>query len=717
MGLWRKRRKTTLALNEMIWKERKLIVVILGILCIPLLYSGIYLTAFFDPYDQMKNLSVAVVNEDQGAKNDGDKINVGKELVDRLKDDDQFGWKFVNRSEMENGLEKGRYHLAVVIPEDFSRHATSLKDPKPLKGKLEYRVNEGANYLSSQIGQRMIQGLQDHVREKLIHTYAEALFEEMEESADQLDEASEGASELAGATGRAKNATGQLEEGAIQLVFGVDRLDQAIGSLTAGVSELVKGLHTAATGADQLKSGAGKLDSGLGQLESGIEKGMKDLPRLKEGAEQIRDGIGQFKDIIHNPKLERGVGAISEIARKLQGHNSEADRRFERMIQKYPELVDDPDVIQLKRTLDNSRRDHSTLLDRAARLEQDLKQAQNAIDRMYEGQTQVVDGIGAIQKGMDQQLKGVKELHFGASLLSTKLGELKDGLDKLVAGGEKLDQGVGQLSEAPRKLSDGFSKLSAGLKELSQGLGKISDEQNTLADKLAEGVDAAREALAGKGLKADQMADPVQVDKDRVHPIPNYATGFAPYFISLSLWVGAMIFFTVMDLKRPLLGNDNRPLSGLSALLMGSLQALLLIWVLIHLVGIEPVHEGWLYLFAVITGIVFTSINHLLVSAFKDVGRFIAILLLMFQLTSSSGTYTADLLPSFFQGISPFLPMTYSIEGLRAVISTGDTAVIMDQAKILIGIGIAAWLLRKLAEWLWRTLPGKLKSKTAVDNG
>ncbi|EGK10188.1 YhgE/Pip domain-containing protein [Kroppenstedtia eburnea] len=717
MGLLRKRRETTLALNEMIWKERKLIVVILGILCIPLLYSGIYLTAFFDPYDQMENLSVAVVNEDRGAKNDGEHVNVGKELVERLQDDDQFGWKFVNRTEMEEGLEKGRYHLAVVIPEDFSRHATSLQDPKPLKGKLEYRVNEGANYLSSQIGQRMIDGLQDNVKEKLIHAYAEALFDEVEESADQLDEASEGASELAGATGKAKNATGRLEEGAIQLASGVHQLDQAIGRLAAGVGELVKGLNTAETGAEQLQSGAGKLDNGLGQLESGIEKGMKDLPRLKEGAEQIRDGIGKFKDIIHNPKLERGAGAISEIARKLQGHSSEADRRYEQMIQKHPELADDPDVVQLKKALDNNRREHASLLDRAARLEQDLKQAQNSIDRMYGGQTQVVDGIGAIQKGMDQQLKGVKELHSGASLLSTKLGELKEGLDKLVAGGKQLDQGVGQLALAPGKLSDGLVKLSAGLKELSQGLGKISDGQNTLADKLAEGVDAAREALEGKGLKADQMADPVQVDKDRVHQVPNYATGFAPYFISLSLWVGAMIFFTVMDLKRPLLGNDTRPFSGLSALLMGTLQALLLILVLIHFVGIEPVHEGWLYLFAVITGIVFTSINHFLVSAFKDVGRFIAILLLMFQLTSSSGTYTVDLLPSFFQGISPFLPMTYSIEGLRAVISTGDTAVIMEKAQILLGIGIAAWLLRKLAEWLWRTLPGKLKSKAAVDNG
>lgn len=717
MGWLRKKRETTLALNEMVWKERKLIVVILGILCIPLLYSGIYLTAFFDPYDQMENLSVAVVNEDRGAQKDEETVNVGKELVDHLQEDDQFGWKFVNRAEMEHGLEKGEYHLAVVIPKDFSRQAISLQDPKPLKGQLEYRVNEGANYLSSQVGQRMIQGLQDQLREKLTHSYAEALFDEVETSTDSLDKASKGASELAEATGKAKNATGQLEEGAVQLASGVHGLDQAVSRLSAGVGELVKGLNTAGSGTSQLQSGAGKLDSGLGELESGIEKGMKDLPRLQEGASQVRDGIGKFKDIIHNPKLERGAAAISEMARKLQSHSSEADQRYKQMIQKHPELADDPDAVQLKKALEENRRAHTGLLERATRLEQDLKQAQNSIDQMYGGQTQVVDGIGAVQKGMDQQLKGVKELHSGATVLSGKLGELKEGLDQLMTGGQKLDQGVEQLAQAPGKLSDGLVKLSTGLKGLSHGLDEISDGQNTLADKLAEGVNAAREALAGKGLKADQIADPVQVDKERVHPIPNYATGFAPYFVSLSLWVGAMIFFTVMDLKRPLLGNDTRPFSGSSALLMGTLQALLLVFVLIHWVGIEPEHEGWLYLFAVITGIVFTSINHFLVSAFKDVGRFIAILLLMFQLTSSAGTYAVDLLPTFFQEVSPFLPMTYSIEGLRAVISTGDTEVIMEKAGILIGIGLATWLLRKLAEWLWRTLPRKLKSRIAVDNG
>lgn len=701
-----KRRETTLALNDMIWKERKLIVVILGIMCIPLLYSGIYLTAFFDPYEQMENLSVAVVNEDEGAKSDGEEVNVGKELVDGLKDDDKFGWEFVDRAEMKKGLEKGEYHLAVVIPKDFSKHAISLKDPKPLKGKIEYHANEGVNYLSSQIGNRMIQGLEDSVKEKLIHAYAVTFFDKMDESADKLDEAAEGASELAGGTKKAEGATGELVDGAFQLSSGVNRLDQAIGQLSAGVKKLVAGLHTATTGANQLSDGAD-------ELESGIAKGMKDLPRLKDGATQIRDGIGQFKNIIHNPKLERGASVISGIARKLKGNSDEADQLYTKIVNKHPELADDPEMAQLKKTLDKTRSDHESLLDRAARLEQDLKQAQNSVDKMYDGQTQVVNGIGALQNGM-------KELHSGVSLLSTKLGELEDGLNQLEAGGQKLEQGMGQLAEAPKRLSDGLAKLSAGMKQLGEGLHKISDGQHTLADKLAEGVNAAREALEGKDQKADQMADPVKVDDHNLHPVPNYATGFAPYFISLSLWVGAMILFTVLDAKRPML-NDERPFSGLSTLLMGTLQALLLILVLIYFVGIEPVNEGWLYLFAILTGIVFTAINHFLVAAFKDVGRFIAILILMFQLTSSSGTYTVDLLPSFFQAVSPFLPMTYSIQGLRAAISTGDTAVILANAKILLGIGAGAWLLRMGALQLWKVVPGKLNlrlksRKTATDN-
>lgn len=472
MGLWRKGKTNRLGLHEMLSRERKLAIVLLGIICIPMIYSSIYLTAFFDPYEELEALPVAVVNEDEGAETDGEKIDVGKEMVDHLKDNDAFDWKFVDRTDMEEGLEKDRYHLAVVIPEDFSERAVSLKDPQPMKGQLEYHVNQGANYLSSMIGDQMIQELKDQVEEKLTQTYAEIFFDQVEQSADNLDRAQEGSSKLAAATEEAEEATGQLVDGASQLSSGVTRLAAAIDRVQQGVTKLWTGLKSGEEGADQLVSGANKLEDGLDQLQAGSEKGMKDIPRLKEGAEQIRDGIGQFKDIIHNPRLEQGAGAISEIAGKLEGNSDEADRLYHRILKKHPELADDPEMAELKQRLEENEEKHESLLSRAEHLEKDLKQAQSSVDRMYNGQTEVVNGIGALEDGMKEQLAAVKQLHSGASLLSTKLTELSEGLHRLEAGAEELNGGTLQLAQAPEKLSAGVAKLSDGMKQLAAGMRK-----------------------------------------------------------------------------------------------------------------------------------------------------------------------------------------------------------------------------------------------------
>ncbi|SMO93612.1 putative membrane protein [Melghirimyces algeriensis] len=664
---WRKRRERTLALNDM-WKERRMIVILLGIICIPLLYSGIYLSAFFDPYGEMENLSVAVVNEDEGVSYKEKNVNVGKELVDRLKEDDQFGWTFVDREEMEKGVKKGKYRLAVLIPKDFSERAISVKDPEPLKGEIKYYANEGSSYLTSQIGKRMIQGLQDSIEENMIHAYAEVLFDKMDQSVAQLIKAKDGSSKLAGATGKAEEKTGLMENGATKLT-----------------------------------AGAKKVANGLGQMHSQIQSSNKDLPKLRNGAEKVQEGIGTFNQLIHNPKLDRGVAVVSEKARQLKedisqlkkivqdlnAKNNEALQSYEQVLKNNPELADDPQAMRVKEILNEEQSNHSdlkerverilgkaeTVLDRASRLEQDLNKIQNSFDQLYNGQSQVVAGIKKVEAGMNQLEDATGKLYSGASLVATKLDQLSSGLDRLASA-----------------------------------LNQISDGQSTLTEKLADGVDEAREALNGKENKADQMSNPVEVDEDKLNEVPNYATGFAPYFISLSLWVGAMLLFTVLDMKRPLL-DDYRPYSGLSVALIGVIQGLLLVWMLLHVVGIEAKETLWLYAFTVLIAVVFISINHFLVAAFKDPGRFLSILTLMFQLTSSSGTYPVELLPSFFQGVSPFLPMTYSIEGLRAVISTGDLSVMMEQAKILIGFGVGAWLLKLLAEWMWRELPQRLKQR------
>ena len=73
-----------------IFKTRKMLVSIVAVLFIPVMYAGMFLWAFWDPYAGMSELPVAVVNEDTGATMDDTELTLGETLVEKLVDSQQF---------------------------------------------------------------------------------------------------------------------------------------------------------------------------------------------------------------------------------------------------------------------------------------------------------------------------------------------------------------------------------------------------------------------------------------------------------------------------------------------------------------------------------------------------------------------------------------------------------------------------------------------------
>ncbi|MDR6225336.1 YhgE/Pip domain-containing protein [Desmospora profundinema] len=687
---WRERR---LALDDM-WRFRRMIPVLLGVLMIPLVYSCLYLWAFFDPYSFMQDLPVAVVNEDRGTKWEGEEVYVGEDLVEQLMEDDHLQWHLVSRKEMEHGLEKNRYYLAVVIPENFSKRVASIQDPDPKQAGLKYKVNPGHNYLSAQMGDRIVQDLERRVAIHFTHAYVEGLFDKLADSAADLDEAADGARSLADATKQAADATGEVDRGAGQLADGVRTLNQSLHQLWMGSQRLVLGLERSSQGSSQLAAGVQKMDESLQLMKEETLLAKGKIPQLQEGAERVQGGIEAIRQLLSDPNLTRRAERISTLAQEIQQHHKKADEARQQLLERHPELADSPEMRQLEEALAGSAAlDGKAIVEEASQLNQQWKQAQKNIDALAEGQGRVVDGIAGVAAGFERQGEALNRLTQGSATLQKQMERLVDGQKNLLDGAHALENGLSRAAQAPTGLSEGMGRLQTGIKELQSGLFRIGDGQGTLADRLGEGVQKAWDQLRDSDAKADQMADPLKVNKESIHPVPNYATGFAPYFIALSLWVGAMILFTVIDLKRPLL-DDQRPLSIPSALAMGSLQALLLVTALMWLVGIRPWSAGALLALAVLTSVAFIAINHMLVGLLGDVGRFLAIVILMLQLAASGGTYPVELLPQILREIHPWLPMTHAIEGLRSAISIGNPELLWRSAGVLLLYAAGAYTLR-----------------------
>ena len=246
-----------------------------------------------------------------------------------------------------------------------------------------------------------------------------------------------------------------------------------------------------------------------------------------------------------------------------------------------------------------------------------------------------------------------------------------------------MDGGVHRLAGGLADLQSGADQLAGGL---SDGAGKIP------------GYD--RDGVAAR---AGILADPVALRRQVEHPAGTYGVGFAPYFVSLALWVGAMIGYMVLrpvTMRHVLSGAPARRVAWagwLPAATIGAVQAGLLYAVLRLGLGLRPVHPLATLAFLLLAAFTFTAIVQWLGARLGPAGRLAALALLMLQLTSSGGTYPVQTTPGFFQAIHPWLPMSYVVDGLRHLVDGGSTGTVITGSAVLAGFAAAAFALTTLA--------------------
>ncbi|MBH8600486.1 YhgE/Pip domain-containing protein [Thermoactinomyces sp. CICC 23799] len=629
---------------ERLWDSKPMRLGLIGILLIPLIYCVIYLSAFYDPYENLKYLPVALVNEDQGTVRDGENLNVGNELVEELQKDSKVKWELTDRNKLEEGLDKGTYYMGIVIPKNFSQAVASVDSPEPLKGQLEYHVDKSNNYLSGTIGDSIKRELEMNLDEKLSKIYVEQIFAQLSDSVEELQKAANGAGLLAEKTGDARS-------GSQTIASSLSKLDQ-------GASKILGYLQLFNQKATQAEKEINKIS-------------MEDMEKAQQIIHQVNDEIQKLARIplpedppdLKTP-LSEGQRSVKKAAEDVR--KTEAD--LNRLIEKHPELAQDPSVLSMKEALKQAEAGNTSGMNRFREIDQKIPDWEKHWKEFLNERQKVADHANQLTQKVDQAVAKAKELKGKAS---------------------QLVQATSQLSDGQQQLVSGIRQLETGARKLSEGLGKIQSGQSELAQGLSDGVDKAKDQLQGSDQKEEVISDPVQIKENVHHDVPNYATGFAPYFISLSLWVGAMLLFTVVDLYQ-VFSDRKEPLSVPAAGLIGIGQAVLLITAVIWGLKIEPELPGWLYLFSIVMSITFIALNHMLNVFLGNVGRFLSIGILMLQLASSAGTYPLELLPSFFRTIHDYLPMTYTVQGLRAILSSGNMEIVEHCMYLLFAFMAAA---------------------------
>lgn len=694
-----------------IFRNKKLLIPIIAVLFIPVLYSGMFLWAFWDPYEHLSDLPVAVANSDSGSTIDGEKLELGNDLVEKLKEKQDFGFEFVSEEEGTKGLEQQKYYMLIKIPEDFSKNATTLMDQHPEKLELVYMPNESFNFLSAQIGGTAAEKIKASVSEKVSETYAETMFDKIGEMADGLGQASDGASEL--------------NDGAVKLKDGSKELYDNLSVLASKSIEFNQGMNSADSGAKELANGAGKLAGGLNQLEEGETKledasgklltGQEDLqagasgvkagldqvnskiPALIEGTKQMEQGSENLDQKL--TAWKNGADNAAGGAAQLHAGIQELQKQVEGMaplLKDYPEKQEELAAALAKLEAGSAGLENGTaqLSDSAGKLAAGSGELSAGLNKIIAGQGELQQGIselaagsGQVETGAAKLAAGHEEFHSGLQLFGDKLSEAKAGSVELANGSSQLVGGMDQLASGSAAMTDGTDQLASGAEKLSEGNTKVADGTTELAEKLKVGAEEAQ--VNPNKDTYNMLAAPVKLQSETVKSVPNYGTGFAPYFLSLGLFVGALLLSIVFPLREP----AAVPKSGASWFFgkfgvlagIGILQALAADAILLFGLGLKVESIPLFVVFSIITSLTFIALIQFLVTLLGDPGRFVAIVILILQLTTSAGTFPLELIPEFLQRFNAYLPMTYSVQGFKAVISSGDFSFMWQNAGILAG--------------------------------
>jgi len=693
-------------------RNRKLLVSVIAVMLVPVLYSGMFLEAFWDPYDRLEQLPVAVVNEDAGAEFNGETLRIGDQFADKLRDNAEFDWHFVSKADALEGLKNQSYYLAIEIPEDFSEKTTTLTSDQPTAAKIRFLPNEGYNFLASQIGNTAMEKMKAALNKEITEIYARTVLEEVELLAGGIGQAGEGAGKLADGTAAATEGAQQIEQNLAKLVSGshslqdgVMRLDEGGMRLKQGAVQVYEGTADLAGGLAQLYEAQLKLVAGVSELQVGAGNAASGAQGLAGGLEQLAEGSATLAERTKQAEqtmstLAAGLEQSQSGATQLADRAGQLSAGLEAIAERNPQLAQDPSFQQLvagskqlAAGLTSSTAAQQQLSVGANQLGEGLKELQAGLAALDGKLQEASAGSGQLAAGTLKLADGTMQLEEQMELFAGKLAEAKDGgtallqgTQSLSAGAAELSQGLAQLQMNVGAFADGSSRLQEGAGELASGLLQLDEGSHELSGKLADAA-TKTSGVNVSDSSYDMFAEPVQLEVQKIDEVPNYGTGFAPYFVSLGLYVGALLLTIIYSVRDPAV----RAASGwqlfagkaLTMATVGAVQALAVDAVLLYILDLQVKRVSSFIWLSILISITFMMLIQFLVTTMQNPGRFIAILVLIFQLTSSAGTFPLELIPGWLQRVTPWLPMTYSVAGLKAVISSGDTNALWSNAAVL----------------------------------
>ena len=666
------------------------LIVAVGLVIVPTLYAWFNIAGSWDPYGNTGNLKVAVANSDDGYMSDliPVRVNIGDTVVSALRENDQLDWRFVSESDAVEGVRSGEYYAAVVIPKNFSSRMMTVFSSDAEHAEIVYYENQKANAIAPRVTDKAA----STVRQQIDETFAKTISDVGLATTSSLLEFMDGdqiaayagnlSGTLAGAITTLRDASGSVDEFAGLLQSSTGLLDSTsdllasagaanedaealVGDAKTGLSGMHDALDAAVAAINQsLKDSAGDYDAAAKAIDEAF--GAADahvsltVTQLRDASADVAKRASDMRDVQDN---------ILAVERDVEGSNLPEKLKAE--------LVQKIDIVA--NTVGNVANQQELLAkhlsDAAASLETGAADARAKAQAVKDGIAEAKGSIGGVKDSYNATLK-------------QQISDLSDAVADVARRGSDMADDLGatvtDLSHAASALSDDLAGAHEVLAGASADLVSAADDLQRLKEGLDTAVtsgdlDRVRELIGSDpAALADALAAPVALDRQAVYHIKNYGSAMAPFYTTLSIWVAGIVLAAMLkanvdeaDVKA--LGNPrlHELYLGRYAFfaLLAFAQATLVCAGDLLFFGIQCEHPFQFMLVGWLAGFVFSNMIYTLTVSFGDIGKAIAVVLLVMQVAGSGGTFPIEMTADFFQAVYPFLPFTHAINAMHAAMA------------------------------------------------
>lgn len=652
------------------------LIIIIGLCILPSLYAWFNIYSNWDPYANTGNIKIAAYSEDEGyTGEDGTVQNMGGKILDNLKENTAIGWTMVNSGEEAiEGVKSGDYYAAVVIEKDFSYKMFNMFAEGFANPGITYYENEKKNAVATKITDTAVSTLQQSIDAQFVDVVIRTVFEQT------------------------NNVSGEIETN--------NKIKEFTDKLTAVNNNLITyetTIESLISANKELTTSVGKAQDEIDSLKGQVDTGIDDVTGVKNGISTTRTSLSDF-----NAKVKESMAQI--------------ESSLDKVVSELENTTVTDDVRKMADDMIQTMKDVNTLKKEALKLEAAIKGIKLPSD--YDKETQdalnaigsvignaddireVINGLGItdaadkvtsrIEAELAKKTDSVEDAvrtckDYASNMRNMFTNSLMPQIDGILANTEQILATVNTLLESINTTLENtgtiFDGMVSTIGSTNQSLEQMQVIIQGVSEKLKsvtelfngttedERVQALRKLMSGDpDTYGEFFSEPVKIDTVEVYPIANYGSAMTPFYTVLALWVGALLLTALVKVKA-----EPKNLQGvklhqlyfgryLMFFVLGQIQALVVVLGDIYLLHCQILDKGLFWFTASLTSFVFTLLVYSLTLSFGDIGKAVAVVIMVIQIAGSGGTFPIELLPSVYRNIYIFFPFPYAINAMRETI-------------------------------------------------